>query len=158
MTPSEKAAKSTILPLIRGLVRSYQSFSEFDAAKLRPHNLTVAQADVIFTLGNTQGMTYKEIGQKTLTSKGTLTGIIERLADKQIVKKCANHNDGRSQIVTLTNKGNKLFQTVFPQHIKEHEMLLFKIDEPTRKQLTSNLQKLAEAFAQPLPKANKNTA
>ena len=34
--------------------------------------LTHAQFDIIATLGNTPGMSYKELGDKTLITKGTL--------------------------------------------------------------------------------------
>ena len=46
--------------------------------------LTVSQADVIFTLGNTAGMTCGEIGERTLITKGTLTGVIDRVSENII--------------------------------------------------------------------------
>lgn len=143
---SKEAAKSTTLPLIRALVRSYQAFTSFDIKLLSKHDLTGAQADVIFTLGNTDGMTYKQIGQKTLTSKGTLTGIIERLIHKKIVQKCDNAEDARSQIVSLTSEGNNVFQTVFPQHIKKLENKLSEISEEDKKSIAKDLIKLTNAF------------
>ena len=48
---------------------------------------TVAQANVIFTLGNTDGMTCKDIGDWTHITKGTLTGVIDRLELKGLVER-----------------------------------------------------------------------
>jgi DNA-binding MarR family transcriptional regulator len=147
MTPSKKAAQSSALPVIRALVRAFQAFTNFDKKQLVQHNITMAQADVLFTLGNTDGMTYKEIGQKTLTSKGTLTGIIERLIDKNIVKKCTNSNDARSQIVYLTDMGDNAFQEIFPQHISNLEAKLSSIDDATKRKITEDLMLLSKALS-----------
>ena len=33
--------------------------------------------DIIVTLGNTPGLSFKELGQRTLITKGTLTGVVD---------------------------------------------------------------------------------
>ena len=52
---ASNASKQDCLPLLRELVRAYQAFAAHDAAGYRGTGLTVSQADVIFTLGNTEG-------------------------------------------------------------------------------------------------------
>ena len=47
-------------------------------AVLKWHGDMAMAAIGIATLGNTPGMSYKELGDKTLITKGTLTGVIER--------------------------------------------------------------------------------
>jgi MarR family 2-MHQ and catechol resistance regulon transcriptional repressor len=47
--------------------------------------LTPSQFDIIATLGNTPGMTLQGIGEKTLITKGTLTGVVDRLQEKGLV-------------------------------------------------------------------------
>jgi DNA-binding MarR family transcriptional regulator len=71
---------------MRELARAYQAFERFDAAGIREHGLTPPQADVIFTLGNTEGMTFKDLGEKTLITKGALTGVVDRLEAKGLVR------------------------------------------------------------------------
>ena len=67
---SKTAARQGFLPLMQELVRTYQAFAAYDANGYRDVDLTVPQADVLFTLGNTDGLTFKEIGDKTLITKG----------------------------------------------------------------------------------------
>jgi DNA-binding MarR family transcriptional regulator len=67
-----QAAKEPFLPAMRELVRAYQAFSAYSEAHVRQFDLTPAQFDVIATLGNTNGMSMGEIGEKTLITKGTL--------------------------------------------------------------------------------------
>ena len=67
------------------------------------------------TLGNTSGMSYKELGQRTLITKGTLTGVIERLEQKGLVLRERSGNDKRSFFVRLTPAGDAVFAEVFPK-------------------------------------------
>lgn len=105
------------LPSLRELVRCYQAFSTYSVAHLRTLGLTPPQFDIVATLGNTPGMTPKELGEKTLITKGTLTGVVDRLAAKGLVRRIPSAQDGRSQIVQLTKKGEILFDEVFPAHV-----------------------------------------
>lgn len=104
------------LPLLRELVRTYQAFERYSAAHVRQMGLTPAQFDVIATLGNTAGMNPKQLGQKTLITKGTLTGVIDRLQAKGLVRRLPDPSDGRGQIVQLTAAGQVLYEQVFPAH------------------------------------------
>lgn len=110
------SAKSSFLPLLRELVRTYQAFERHSAAHVQGMGLTPAQFDVIATLGNTEGMNPKQLGLKTLITKGTLTGVIDRLQAKGLAQRLPDPSDGRGQIVGLTRKGQQLFEQVFPAH------------------------------------------
>ena len=108
---AKNAASQPFMPLVREWVRSYQAFASFDAGMHRANGtgLTVSQADVLFTLGNTEGMTCGEIGEKTLITKGTLTGVIDRLQAKGLVERRAVSGDGRCTLIVLTPAGEQLF-------------------------------------------------
>ena len=113
----DNASKQPFLALVRELVWAYQAFSRLDTDGLRQYKLTQPQADVIFTLGNTEGLTFKEIGELTLITKGTLTGVIDRLEQKALVKRMQGNEDRRCIRVVLTKKGDRLFKDIFPKHI-----------------------------------------
>ena len=91
-----------------------QGFDRVVSEHVRECGLTHAQFDIIATLGNTPGMSYKELGIKTLTTKGTLTGVIDRLEQKGLVERERSANDKRSYFVRLTGCGEALFDKVFP--------------------------------------------
>ncbi len=109
--------QKSFIPLLRELARAYQAFEAYSAAHVRTLGLTPSQFDIVATLGNTDGMSFKELGEKTLITKGTLTGVVDRLQFKNLVKRVASPSDGRSQIVKLTRKGEALFDRVFPAHM-----------------------------------------
>jgi len=103
--------------VLRGLVRTHQAFLTYAAIHAHSLDLTLPQLDIILTLGNAFGMSFKRLGEKTLITKGTLTGIINRLEDKGLVQRVASKTDGRSQIVRLTAEGKALFEHAVPEHL-----------------------------------------
>lgn len=108
---------STFPTVLRQLLRTHQAFLSYAAIHVHKLDLTLPQFDIIITLGRTPGLSYKKLGEKTLITKGTLTGVISRLEDKGIVQRVASETDGRSQIIRLTAAGNALFERTFPEHL-----------------------------------------
>lgn len=138
--------KEPFLPLLRELARCYQAFEAYSAAHIRSLDLTPPQFDIVATLGNTEGMTFKELGEKTLITKGTLTGVIDRLADKKLVRRVASPTDGRSQIVQLTEQGEALFAQVFPAHIDHMRVAFGGFDAARLEAVRTALAELRSAF------------
>lgn len=96
-----------------------QGFERVSGESVRRCGLTHAQFDIIATLGNTQGMSYKELGERTLITKGTMTGVIERLEQKGLVERCRSGEDKRSFFVSLTEAGATMFNQAFPMMVNE---------------------------------------
>lgn len=109
--------QAEFLPTVQALVQCYQAFEACSGSHIRELGLTPPQFDIIATLGNTSGMTATELGEKTLITKGTLTGVVDRLAGRGWVERVAHKSDGRSQIIRLTQAGEGLFAKVFPAHL-----------------------------------------
>ena len=74
-----EAEKEPFLKLLRPLVETYAAFLRKDAEQVRRLGLTGSQFDVIATLGDTDGLPCSELSEKTLVTKGTLTGVLDRL-------------------------------------------------------------------------------
>ncbi|MCP1675555.1 DNA-binding MarR family transcriptional regulator [Natronocella acetinitrilica] len=104
------------MKLLRELVESYQAFEGYAIPHIKAQGLTPAQFDVIATLGNTDGMTFKELGERTLLYKTTLTSVVDRLEARGWVERVPSRQDRRSTIARLTDEGAALFQRVFPAH------------------------------------------
>ena len=102
------------LPTLLGVVRAYQAFDAVSEAHIRKMGLTGPQFDIIATLGNTPGMTCGELGEKTLITKGTLTGVLDRLEGKGLLVRVVSKEDRRSFTVKLTRQGQTCFESVFP--------------------------------------------
>lgn len=135
------------LKSIRLLAECMQSFERFSSDYVRQYGLTHAQFDIIATLGNTPGMSYKELGDKTLITKGTLTGVIERLEQKGLVEKERRVDDKRSYFVRLSGTGAQMFANVFPNITAEGRKMFSQYSEDDFAMLEQTLSGLKKTIA-----------
>jgi MarR family transcriptional regulator, 2-MHQ and catechol-resistance regulon repressor len=134
------------LPTLKDLVVVYQAFERYSAPHINSLGLTMTQFDVIATLGNQPPMTCKELGEKTLVTKGTLTGVLERLELKGIIYREVNAGDGRSQLIALSKEGQQLFEKVFPEHLEFLNIAFSKLSDDDNMQIQQALKKLKDIF------------
>ncbi len=108
--------KDPFLSLLRPFVEAYLAFYRVSSRQIESLGVTPSQFDVIAELGGTEGMTCAELSQATLVTKGTLTGVIDRLEGKNLLKRESIKGDRRAIRIRLTLDGEALFQTIFPAH------------------------------------------
>ena len=144
----QQAATEELIPLAQELSAAYHAFSLYDAEGLRRSGsgLTPSQARVIFAIGDTDGLTCKDIGDMTLITKGTLTGVVDRLEEKGLVERWAVEGDGRKTIVALTGEGEKVYRKEFPAHIEFLKQRFDSLGERDRNQAIRLLGKIREIF------------
>lgn len=138
--------QTSALATIRELVRAYQAFSSYSETFVRQHDLTPAQFDVIATLGNTEGLSMGEIGAQTLITKGTLTGVVDRLEHKGLVSRVVPPENRRSIMVQLTAEGQQVFAQVFPAHIADLHQHLECLEASELELLRVLLGRLRQVF------------
>lgn len=134
------------MPLVRALVECARSFEQCSSAHVRELGLTPAQFDIIATLGNTAGMSCKELGEKTLITKGTMTGVLDRLQAKGLLSRHDSPEDGRSWITKLTVKGQALFEEIFPKHLAHLDPLFINFTDTELDNMRQQLRRLRSAF------------
>jgi len=105
------------LKVLRPLVEAYLAFELVDNRLIKSLRLTPSQFDVIATLGDTDGLTCSELSARTLVTKGTLTGVLDRLVAKGFIRRDSMKDDRRCVKIRLTQKGNKMFRDTFAAHI-----------------------------------------
>ncbi len=110
-------AKERFLRSLRLLAETYQAFERLSGRHVRELGLTPAQFDIVATLGNTAGLSFRELGERTLITKGTLTGVVDRLEARGLVERVASDVDRRSVSVRLTPAGEREFRRVFEPHV-----------------------------------------
>ena len=139
-------AQQPFLPLLKMLSAAHQAFSFYDQRHLRTLGLTASQADVLFALGNQPPMSFKDIGANTLITKGTLTGVVDRLEERGLVQRQFSSKDRRSIRVALTEAGVVLFEDTFPKYIAHLKKRLDRLDAAQIEAITLSLRQLKEVF------------
>ncbi len=105
------------LKVLRPMVEAYLAFARADNRHIRSMRLTPSQFDVLATLGDTEGMTCSELSEATLVTKGTLTGVLDRMEAKGLIRRGISSDDRRCIKIQLTSKGDALFRKTFAAHI-----------------------------------------
>ncbi|MFZ6862359.1 MarR family winged helix-turn-helix transcriptional regulator [Undibacterium sp. Ji67W] len=119
-----------------------QLFEQASNRNVRQFGYTPAQFDIIATLGNTAGMTCKELGEKTLITKGTLTGVLDRMEQKGLIQRERGGEDRRQLFVKLTPQGEATFGEIFPQVVHAGEQRFYSYTDADYSTLEQALSKL----------------
>jgi DNA-binding MarR family transcriptional regulator len=136
---------------LRELVRCYQAIESYANANIREFELTTPQFDVLTTLAEASShqMTPKELAEQTWITKGTLTGVIDRLAVKGLVERLPSMIDGRSQFIALTQKGQQLIDDTLPAHLSYMSQAFAGLSSRDCGELETLLSKLRACFDRP---------
>lgn len=134
------------MTLVKELASTYQAFESYSTSHIKEMGLTMTQFDILATLGNQPPMTCKELSDKTLILKGTMTGVLERLEAKGLIEKIANENDGRSYKIGLTKTGDKLFKKNFPEHLDHLGKAFSKLSKKELEQAVTALKEVKAIF------------
>ena len=138
------------LKVIRPLVEAYLAFSRTDNRQIRAMKLTPSQFDVIATLGDTDGLTCSELSEATLVTKGTLTGVLDRLAAKGLIRRDRVARDRRAVSIRLTDKGDALFRKTYGAHITYLRPFFERaLNKQQASQAVELLVRIRDSFAHP---------
>lgn len=150
---TQQTALHRSIPLVRELVRTYQAFEQLSTQRIRLHGLTHPQFDVIATLGNTAGMSCRELSERTLITKGTLTGVLDRLLEKGLITRTVPEHDRRSLFVALTPAGEAVFNEAFPDVIQHCGAAMDYLDDAALAHHVTLLAALRAAISNKLEQA-----
>ena len=137
------------LKVLRPLVEAYLAFWREGNRHIRSLRLTPPQFDVIATLGDTEGMTCADLSTATLVTKGTLTGVLDRLVAKGLIRRDPVAGDRRRSHIRLTAKGQTLFEKTYKAHI-EHMRPFFAraLSRQEVDRLQAGLLRIRDSFHQ----------
>ena len=147
--PPYSQAPEPFLRTARALVEAFAAVKAVDDRHVESLGLTPAQFDVLATLGDTPGMTCKELGEGTLITKGTLTGVLDRLESKGLIQRSRGEADSRQVHVSLTPEGEAVFNATFQPHIDYVAQFWDRMPQARQEQLTELLRELQAAFRGP---------
>lgn len=144
-------------PLLRELAHCFQVFELLSGRHIRSLGLTPSQFDVITALGESSGMNCGELGARALITKGTLTGILDRLEQKGLVIREESQGDRRSVIINLSPEGLSLFSQMSRVHLDYLNTTFEKLDDAFIAAMTSQLAKLRSTMQQHVGASQGNT-
>ncbi|MBO9539029.1 MarR family transcriptional regulator [bacterium] len=138
----------SLLPVHRALFACVQQSSRVMTRFMEQRGLTPSQFDVLATLGDTEGMTFKELSQRSMVTAGTLTPVLNRMEAKGLVSRCKGEKDSRQTLVRLTPEGQAQYEATFLPFIDHAQGVLNRLTPNEQTQLAQLLDKLTAAYAE----------
>ena len=107
--------------------------------RLEPYGLTPFHWVVLCCLWQEDGLATSSIGEKLQQVGGTLTGVLDRMEQRGLVRRERDTRDRRVWRIWLTEAGEELKYILPPIAIEIREQALKGISEPQREQLSEML-------------------
>jgi DNA-binding MarR family transcriptional regulator len=110
----------------------------------REVGISVAQLFVMEQLADGRPRSINELAERTVTDPSTVSGVVRRLLDRQLVRRDVSPLDGRRADVTLTAAGAALLARAPKAPQQALVAALAEMPDAQRRALTAGLVTLAE--------------
>ena len=106
------------LRMVIALSRTMQVINRKQARLISDYGLTIPQFGVLEILYHKGSLCINDIIEKTLSTSGNMTVVIENLRKDGYIKKEKSKEDQRKYMISLTDKGKDTISRIFPVHLK----------------------------------------
>jgi len=113
---------------------------------LAPLGLSIAQLPVMVVLRDAKHpIMITEVARRLHLETPSLTTMIDRLSERGLVERVDDPEDRRKNLVTLTQNGERLVESICEPYRNLHEEMFGVLDGDERENLTAMLQKFYDA-------------
>jgi DNA-binding MarR family transcriptional regulator len=111
--------------------------------------LSLQELKVVDFVGQRQSVIMREAAEYMKVAVSTMTGIVDKLENKDLVRRERNDEDRRIVRLFLTNKGKRLYQTYAENYLQLSRRMLQSLSEDEQRvylDLTGKIAQGASAF------------
>ena len=114
------------------------------AATAAGQGLSVPEGDILFTLRRSAGqrLSPSQLSEWLFVTSGTMTGRLDRLEQRGLIRRIPNPRDRRGMDVELTPEGLKLADELVAAHVENERELMAGLTREERRALEKLMRKL----------------
>jgi DNA-binding MarR family transcriptional regulator len=112
-------------------------------------DLTYAQSQVLFYVGDNPGCRMGDVGKAFGVTLPAVTHIVDRLEQKQFVQRAADPADRRAYVLELTRRGAELAAELLAVRMSGLERVVARLTPAQREHVIDGLQALVDAAMTP---------
>lgn len=109
--------------------------------------LSLQELKIIDYIGRCESCIMREVSEYSQVAVSTMTGIIDKLEDKGLVKRERNDEDRRIVRVLLTSKGRKIYESYVENYLELSRRMLQSLDADEQKKYLELTKKIAQSAA-----------
>jgi MarR family 2-MHQ and catechol resistance regulon transcriptional repressor len=125
-------------------MKAYRALAQVDAGSIASSGLGLSDFAVLEILLHKGALPVNTIGRQVMLTSGSISTAIDRLEEKQLVRRQACPNDRRVTYVALTTTGRTLIRQVFQVHASRLETTFEPLSGSERSTLATLLKKLGK--------------
>jgi DNA-binding MarR family transcriptional regulator len=114
---------------------------------LSPHGLSVGYMPVFFALAVDETLTQRDLAISAQVEQPTMAATLTRMERDGLIERRANPDDGRSALISLSQKGRDKLPAVHAATVAANAKATARLSESERKQLLALLLKVAETLS-----------
>ncbi|WP_141771826.1 MarR family transcriptional regulator [Rossellomorea aquimaris] len=123
-TMSENQDTKQSLKLFIVLSRAFKALNEEINKNIQENGLNPTEFAVLELLYHKGDQPLQQIGGKILLASGSITYVVDKLEKKGLLKRVACPKDRRVTYAQITDAGQSLIDTIFPNHeMRIHELM-----------------------------------
>ena len=130
----------------KAIYQAYNAVYKLTELALLPHGLSLSQLHVLSVLKGAGGsLTTGEISRAIVRQSQTMTGVVDRLEEAELVERVYDRRDRRKVWVRLTEKGERKLEEAFPVANRLAEELSAVLTDQELQDLQAKIEKLGRA-------------
>ncbi|MBI5680419.1 MAG: MarR family transcriptional regulator [Methanobacterium sp.] len=144
---NDENSHETLFRIFISLVRISKKFNELEKSCIDVGNgekLYPSQIHLIEAIGNNRGKNVTEISKKFQITKGAVSQVVNKLHNDGFINKKRNKESGKEIILSLTEKGQMVFEIQNKLHNKVELEFIDYLENFTPEQVDSFLQMLSK--------------
>jgi DNA-binding MarR family transcriptional regulator len=138
-SPQETLSLRALVALSRGSTSMHRR----EYRTIKEGGLTVSQFAVLEILYHKGPLNIRAIIEKTLSSGGNMTVVIDNLVREGLAQRQPDPEDARSSIISLTEKGQEKMESLFPLHLENIVEIFSALSDEEKLTLIALMKKLS---------------
>jgi MarR family 2-MHQ and catechol resistance regulon transcriptional repressor len=133
------------LKTITILFRTQNKLESIIREDVRCHSLNISEFGALEVLYHKGPLPVQAIKEKVLIASSSMSYVIERLLDKDLITKVISPKDNRVHHIHLSQKGKALMDEIYPKHVQTLRQTLNILTSEEELQLQTLLKKIGKA-------------
>ncbi|MDQ0217289.1 MarR family transcriptional regulator [Peribacillus cavernae] len=130
------------LKLFIVLSRAHRSINDVVNKYIADQGLNPTEFAVMELLYHKGDQPLQQIGGKILLASGSITYVVDKLEQKDYLRRVASKNDRRVTYAQITDKGKAFIETVFPEHEKRIDEIMSALSQEEKETAIELMKKI----------------
>lgn len=132
------------------LAYTYDLLHQVTSRYIAEFGLSKSSFNVLMILkhGDAEGMLLHNLGELLLVSRANVTGLVDHLEQKGLVKRVVDEQDRRARFARITPAGLAMLDRVAPVHFRALTELMSGLSDAEKQQLIALLEKTRSSVSE----------